>query len=97
MADPQASTLREGCVLDGGSDPLDRTAIRGATALRATNSVLRDTETLGESDRRLYAGTLGFRYALTEGQQWGAGFRLPFFGVAGVEWGLIAGGTIRLP
>jgi len=72
-----------------GVTPLDHTAIRAASALRSANSVLRDTETLRESDRRPIAGTLGFRYALSDGQQWGAGFRF--------QWGLIAGGTIRLP
>lgn len=79
-----------------GATPLDRAAIRGASALRS-NSVLRDTETLRESDRRLLAGTLGFRYAFSDGQQWGAGFRFPFFGVSAFEWGLIVGGTVRLP
>ena len=44
------------------------------------------------------AGTLGFRYALTDGQQWGAGFRFEFFGgTESFEWGRIVGGTIRLP
>ena len=80
-----------------GAIPTDRPAFRGASVLRSANSVLRDTETLTESDRRLFAGTLGFRYALSDGQQWGAGFRFPIFGVTAFEWGLIVGGTIRLP
>jgi hypothetical protein len=71
---------------------------RPFSALRPATSVLRDTEALTESDRRLFAGTLGFRYALSDGQQWGAGFRFPVFGVThSFRWGLIVGGTIRLP
>ena len=82
-----------------GATPVDPSGIRGASpALRASNGVFRDTEGLVESDERLLAGTLGFRYALTGGQQWGAGFRFPFFGdTESFEWGLIVGGTIRLP
>lgn len=80
-----------------GATPLDLTASGSATGLRAVTSVLRDTETLTDSDVRSFAGTLGFRYALSDGQQWGAGFRFPFWGVTAFEWGLIVGGTIRLP
>lgn len=88
---------RLGHEVSEGATPLDRAALHGGSALRGASAVFRDTETLGESDRRAYAGTLGFRYAFSDGQQWGAGFRFPIFGVAGFEWGLIVAGTIRLP
>lgn len=80
-----------------GATPLGPTGIRDPfSGLRSASSIFRDTATLTESDRRLFAGTLGFRYALSDGQQWGAGFRFPFFGVTAFEWALIIGGTIRL-
>jgi hypothetical protein len=82
-----------------GATPVDPSGIVGVfPGLRTSNGVFRDTEGIFESDERLLAGTLGFRYALTDGQQWGAGFRFPFFGdTESFEWGLIVGGTIRLP
>ncbi|HET6360679.1 MAG TPA: hypothetical protein VFH11_01320 [Gemmatimonadota bacterium] len=82
-----------------GATPVDPSGIlTGLPDLRASDGVFRDTEGIFESDERLLAGTLGFRYALTDGQQWGAGFRFPFFGdTESFEWGLIVGGTIRLP
>jgi hypothetical protein len=82
-----------------GATPVDPSGIRGIPpVLRASRGVFRDTEGLVESDERLLAGTLGFRYALTDGQQWGAGFRFPFFGdTESFEWGLIVGGSIHLP
>jgi hypothetical protein len=82
-----------------GATPVDPSGMRGVSpGLRASRGVFRDTEGLVESDERLLAGTLGFRYALADGHLWGAGFRFPFFGdTESFEWGLIAGGTIRLP
>ena len=82
-----------------GATPIDPSALGGIfPGIRASEGVFRDTEGIFESDERLLAGTLGFRYALTEGQQWGAGFRFPFFGdTESFEWALIVGGTIRLP
>jgi hypothetical protein len=82
-----------------GATPVDISGIPGLLPnLSASDGVFRDTEGIFESDERLLAGTLGFRYALTDGQQWGAGFRFPFFGdTESFEWGLIVGGTIRLP
>jgi hypothetical protein len=82
-----------------GATPIDPSGILGPFPdLRASDGVFRDTEGTFESDERLLAGTLGFGCALTDGQQWGAGFRFPFFGdTESFRWGLIVGGTIHLP
>ena len=65
--------------------------------LRPTGTPIVDTDALEESDERVLAGTIGFRYALADGQQWGAGFRFPFFGdTRSFRWGLVVGGVISL-
>ena len=50
-----------------------------------------------ESDERLLSGTVGFRYAFTNGQQWGGGVQFPLFGdTESYEWRLVVGGIIHL-
>jgi hypothetical protein len=50
-----------------------------------------------ESDDRLLSGTVGFRYAFANGQQWGGGVQFPLFGdTESYEWRLVVGGIIHL-
>jgi hypothetical protein len=50
-----------------------------------------------ESDDRLLSGTVGFRYAFQNGQQWGGGIQFPLFGdTESYEWRLVVGGIIHL-
>lgn len=42
------------------------------------------------------SGTLGFRYAFANGQQWGAGIQLPLTDTEGYDWRLVIGGIIHL-
>lgn len=50
-----------------------------------------------EPDDRLLSGTVGFRYAFANGQQWGGGVQLPLFGdTESYEWRLVVGGIIHL-
>lgn len=44
----------------------------------------------------LVAGTVGFRYAFANGQQWGAGIQLPLSDTEGYDWRLVIGGIIHL-
>jgi hypothetical protein len=50
-----------------------------------------------ESDDRLLSGTVGFRYAFANGQQWGGGVQFPLSGdTDSYEWRLVVGGIIHL-
>ncbi|MGH7562929.1 MAG: hypothetical protein ACREK5_00690 [Gemmatimonadota bacterium] len=42
------------------------------------------------------SGTLGFRYAFANGQQWGAGVQLPLSDTQGYDWRLVIGGILHL-
>jgi hypothetical protein len=42
------------------------------------------------------SGTLGFRYAFANGQQWGLGVQLPLSDTEGYDWRLVIGGIIHL-
>lgn len=47
-------------------------------------------------DETVASGTLGFRYAFTNGQQWGAGIQLPLTDTEGYDWRLVIGGIIHI-
>ncbi len=49
-----------------------------------------------EAEDTVVSGTLGFRYAFANGQQWGAGVQLPISDTEGYDWRLVIGGIIHL-
>ncbi|MGH7558716.1 MAG: transporter [Gemmatimonadota bacterium] len=50
----------------------------------------------GGEEETVVSGTLGFRYAFANGQQWGAGIQLPLSDTEGYDWRLVIGGIIHL-
>jgi hypothetical protein len=44
----------------------------------------------------LLSGTVGFRYAFANAQQWGAGIQVPLSGTDAYDWRLVVGGIIHL-
>lgn len=49
-----------------------------------------------EEEDTLISGTVGFRYAFANAQQWGAGIQVPLSGTDAYDWRLVVGGIIHL-